>query len=114
MNDVDNPKATAHVRECDAAMSQRFGSLDVELFMSNKETFERVVVDTGGMFSEAITPFKLYPKLVRVDRLHLDYPRVALRIDGKKIGRNDPCPCGSGLKFKRCTCEEYHEARSSN
>lgn len=20
----------------------------------------------------------------------------------KKIGRNDPCPCGSGLKFKRC------------
>ena len=19
-----------------------------------------------------------------------------------KIGRNDPCPCGSGLKFKRC------------
>lgn len=20
----------------------------------------------------------------------------------KKIGRNDPCPCGSGLKYKRC------------
>ncbi len=20
----------------------------------------------------------------------------------KKVGRNDPCPCGSGLKFKRC------------
>jgi uncharacterized protein len=19
-----------------------------------------------------------------------------------KIGRNDPCPCGSGLKYKRC------------
>lgn len=19
-----------------------------------------------------------------------------------KVGRNDPCPCGSGLKFKRC------------
>ena len=25
-----------------------------------------------------------------------------------KIGRNDPCPCGSGLKWKRCTCKEYH------
>ena len=23
-----------------------------------------------------------------------------------KIGRNDPCPCGSGLKWKRCTCKE--------
>ena len=26
-----------------------------------------------------------------------------------KIGRNDPCPCGSGLKWKKCTCKEYHE-----
>ena len=26
----------------------------------------------------------------------------------KKIGRNDPCPCGSGLKWKKCTCKEYH------
>jgi preprotein translocase subunit SecA len=25
-----------------------------------------------------------------------------------KIGRNDPCPCGSGLKWKKCTCEQYH------
>ena len=22
--------------------------------------------------------------------------------DGKKIGRNDPCPCGSGKKYKNC------------
>ena len=26
----------------------------------------------------------------------------------KKPGRNDPCPCGSGLKFKKCTCAQYH------
>jgi preprotein translocase subunit SecA len=25
-----------------------------------------------------------------------------------KIGRNDPCPCGSGLKWKKCTCAQYH------
>ena len=25
-----------------------------------------------------------------------------------KIGRNDPCPCGSGLKWKKCTCAAYH------
>ncbi|MDD3347424.1 preprotein translocase subunit SecA [Oscillibacter sp.] len=25
-----------------------------------------------------------------------------------KIGRNDPCPCGSGLKWKKCDCKEYH------
>lgn len=25
-----------------------------------------------------------------------------------KVGRNDPCPCGSGLKWKKCTCATYH------
>ena len=25
-----------------------------------------------------------------------------LKRQGKKIGRNDPCPCGSGKKFKKC------------
>ena len=25
-----------------------------------------------------------------------------IKIAGKKIGRNDPCPCGSGRKYKKC------------
>jgi preprotein translocase subunit SecA len=28
-------------------------------------------------------------------------PRQAKR-DTSKVGRNDPCPCGSGKKFKKC------------
>ena len=27
---------------------------------------------------------------------------------GVQIGRNDPCPCGSGKKWKKCDCAEYH------
>jgi hypothetical protein len=27
---------------------------------------------------------------------------VELRRDTPKVGRNDPCPCGSGKKFKQC------------
>src|SRR5256885_2390422 len=23
-------------------------------------------------------------------------------VGGQKVGRNDPCPCGSGLKYKKC------------
>jgi len=23
-----------------------------------------------------------------------------------KVGRNTPCPCGSGLKYKKCSCHE--------
>jgi SEC-C motif-containing protein len=28
--------------------------------------------------------------------------RSALATRGPKVGRNDPCPCGSGRKFKKC------------
>jgi preprotein translocase subunit SecA len=27
---------------------------------------------------------------------------VTVRREGKKVGRNDPCPCGSGKKYKKC------------
>jgi preprotein translocase subunit SecA len=27
---------------------------------------------------------------------------VQQRVVVEKVGRNDPCPCGSGKKYKRC------------
>jgi preprotein translocase subunit SecA len=29
-------------------------------------------------------------------------PKAIPKVAGKKVGRNDPCPCGSGKKFKHC------------
>ena len=29
-------------------------------------------------------------------------PATAEQLRRGKIGRNDPCPCGSGKKFKKC------------
>jgi preprotein translocase subunit SecA len=31
-----------------------------------------------------------------------DGQKQKLKVGGKKIGRNDPCPCGSGKKYKHC------------
>jgi hypothetical protein len=31
-----------------------------------------------------------------------DYNRSKTVVKGEKIGRNDPCPCGSGKKYKKC------------
>ena len=32
-----------------------------------------------------------------------DMPKVETVVhDGPRIGRNDPCPCGSGKKYKKC------------
>ena len=33
----------------------------------------------------------------------LEQPKVeTIRRDTEKVGRNDPCPCGSGKKYKKC------------
>ena len=34
--------------------------------------------------------------------LPLRYKVEAVRHEAPKVGRNDPCPCGSGRKFKHC------------
>ena len=28
--------------------------------------------------------------------------RAPAKADGPRVGRNDPCPCGSGRKYKKC------------
>ena len=33
---------------------------------------------------------------------------------GKKIGRNDPCPCGSGKKYKNCAGKDNHDPILTN
>jgi uncharacterized protein len=33
---------------------------------------------------------------------HLRYKVDTVRRDTPKVGRNDPCPCGSGKKYKHC------------
>lgn len=54
--------------------------------------------DTGRIYNtmERATMFAKNPSHV----MALD-PTPQQRLT-KKVGRNDPCPCGSGLKFKKC------------
>ena len=35
-------------------------------------------------------------------QLYLEQKKSGTVIVGKKVGRNDPCPCGSGNKYKKC------------
>lgn len=46
-----------------------------------------------------------WDKLLDEDRrkeLYKAQKRSKIVVKGKKIGRNDPCPCGSGKKYKFC------------
>lgn len=35
-------------------------------------------------------------------RLYLEQKKSGTIVKGPKVGRNDPCPCGSGKKYKKC------------
>ena len=38
----------------------------------------------------------------RRDQIHREYKKSKTIVKGKTPGRNDPCPCGSGKKYKKC------------
>jgi tetratricopeptide (TPR) repeat protein len=58
---------------------------------------ENVLVNFMGEMSESLGIS--FPELVKVP-----LPSI-----GKKIGRNEPCPCGSGKKYKKCCLDKENE-----
>ncbi len=58
----------------------------------------------------------VYEKLIEIsyetgDRDSADrYERLLNALEAKKVGRNDPCPCGSGKKYKKCCGREESPA----
>lgn len=63
---------------------------------------------TLGLLKERITPKRnymreKYPEIgTLMDTLDKQLDLGPLAAKPKKIGRNDPCPCGSGKKYKKC------------
>ena len=37
-------------------------------------------------------------------------PRTVRKTVAQKVGRNDPCPCGSGKKYKKCCGRDASES----
>ena len=79
-----------------------------------KEAFDIFSEMSGRIALEIITRlFKIQvqrsqeAEITRARRTNLNYNRgdsaAAQPVTkGKKVGRNDPCPCGSGKKYKKC------------
>jgi uncharacterized protein YecA (UPF0149 family) len=40
------------------------------------------------------------------DDWNFPYKQLEPIIAGPKIGRNEPCPCGSGKKYKKCCLKD--------
>ncbi len=52
-------------------------------------------------FDEENNPLPLVPFLEHASQI-----RYAIKRDNQKVGRNEPCPCGSGKKYKKCCAFE--------
>ncbi|MBC7953379.1 MAG: UPF0149 family protein [Rhodospirillaceae bacterium] len=55
---------------------------------------DRFFTEAGDLIPEAVHAIADYWRAAQTAPMH---PTA-----GPKIGRNDPCPCGSGKKFKKC------------
>ena len=72
-------------------------SLDIDL---EKLFFNMLKADADYLFTleewdDILTPEKK-------EEIVTEYRRSRTVVKGKKIGRNEPCPCGSGKKYKYC------------
>jgi uncharacterized protein len=57
--------------------------------------WRKLVRDAEASLPDTIARLADYWAIVR-------RPPATIRRDQPKVGRNDPCPCGSGRKFKQC------------
>jgi len=62
------------------------------------ESGDAVEVNEESAAGVAKPPVRTVPFAPRRQRIQ----PVEQRIVGEKVGRNDPCPCGSGKKYKKC------------
>jgi len=57
--------------------------------------WRKLVRDAEASLPDTVARLADYWAIVRA-------PPVTIRREQPKVGRNDPCPCGSGRKFKQC------------
>jgi len=57
--------------------------------------WRNLVRDAEDALADTVARLADYWKIVR-------NPPATIRREQPKVGRNDPCPCGSGRKFKQC------------
>jgi uncharacterized protein YchJ len=59
----------------------------------------------SDMSRSALTPEEMEAE----EELLANTPRVEPIKADKQAGRNDPCPCGSGKKYKKCCWDKDHK-----
>lgn len=68
----------------------------------DKESLYRNMVDAKADWLYNLPAWNdIFPE-DKLKKLYLEAKKANTVVKGPKIGRNDPCPCGSGKKYKKC------------
>lgn len=63
---------------------------------------ENIAIDSTSYFIKAVVKINNEPVNKNIYTNQVDDSNNSPEVKGKKIGRNEPCPCGSGKKYKNC------------
>ena len=76
---------------------------DTEVSLAfDKESLYRNMVDAKADWLYGLPQWETLLDEDRRKELYREGKRMGTIVKEKKIGRNDPCPCGSGKKYKYC------------
>ncbi len=68
----------------------------------DKETLYKNMVDAKADWLYELPQWETIFDEETRKKLYLEQKKSGTVVVGKKVGRNDPCPCGSGKKYKKC------------
>ncbi len=82
------------------------GSYVTDLIFKMEQLDENFIgstwVETKAIHAEAPTSDIQQQQQAAIDASNVDHKLEPIRNRTEKVGRNDPCPCGSGKKYKQC------------
>jgi hypothetical protein len=76
----------------------------LEQFKNNSPEENILILQaTASLIGKMLVPARANGSSLGLETNSFSRPTgIPVRRDGPKVGRNDPCPCGSGKKFKQC------------
>ena len=81
-------------------VSVKYQNLEGAQLFHGATGFEAIVWQHEINHLEGVQDRVVHPKSGKVYGLSLDNGKMI--VNDKKVGRNDPCPCNSGKKYKKC------------
>ncbi len=83
-------------------MGERVTDLIFRMEQLDEEFVGSTWVETSARHDEAASASEIAAQQQQAIDGSQDVKVETIRNRGQRVGRNDPCPCGSGRKYKQC------------